>query len=108
MDTAASLFGLAAVVSSVALLMHVSAAAWLRWRETEGERRPHDADMVRMVAALQAQVARVEHALEAQGADLERLGEAQRYAARLLAERAPADANAGSTARVSGRVVTPH
>ena len=85
-----------------------SAAAWLRWRETERERWPHDTDMVRMFAELQAQVARVERALEAQGTDLERLGEAQRYAARLLAERGPADTSAGSTARVSGRVVTPH
>src|SRR5215207_6472284 len=98
MDDAASLFGLAAVVSSLALLVHVTVGAWLRWRETARAPRTPDADTVRMIAVLQEQVARVEHALDAQGTDLERLGEAQRYAARLLAERAPVGAPAGSPA----------
>lgn len=108
MADAAPLFGLAALVSSLALLVHVSAAAWLRWRETNRAQRSPREDTLRMFAALQEQVVRVERALEAQGADLERLGEAQRYAARLLAERAPASADVGSTARAPGRVVTPH
>jgi membrane protein implicated in regulation of membrane protease activity len=108
MENAAALFGLAAVVSSIALVVHVIAAVWLRAREAERAQRSPDADTARMIAALQEQVARVESALEAQAVDIERLGEVQRFAARMLAERAPAGADSGSTARVSGRVVTPH
>ena len=108
MENAAALFGLAAVVSSLGFVVHVSVGAWARWKEADRARRSTDADTVRMIATLQEQVARLEGAIEAQGVDLERLGEAQRYAARLLAERAPAGADAVSTARPSGRVVTPH
>ena len=108
MENAAALFGLAAVVSSLALVVHVSVAAWVRLREAGRPNRSIDADTARMIAGLQEQVTRLEGAIEAQGVDLERLGEAQRYATRLLAERGPAGADAASTARVPGRVVTPH
>lgn len=108
MENAAALFGLAAIVSSFALVAHVSVSAWIRWKEANRVQRPPDADVVRMIAAMQEQVARIESALESQGVDLERLGEAQRYAARLLAERAPSAADAGSMPRMPGRVVTPH
>jgi|SRR5688572_20125196 hypothetical protein len=108
MENAAALFGLAAVVSSLGFVVHVSVAAWVRLREAGRANRSIDADTVRMIVALQEQVTRLEGAIEAQSVDLERLGEAQRYAARLLAERAPSGADAVSTARASGRVVTPH
>ena len=104
MEHAAALFGLAAVVSSLALVVHVSVAAWVRVREAGRAHRSIDADTVRMIAGLQEQVTRLEGAIEVQGVDLERLGEAQRYATRLLAERVPA----GADARAPARVATPH
>jgi hypothetical protein len=111
MDPAAPVFGLlglAAVLSSLAALVHVSARAWLRWRDGESTQRLPEADTARMVAALQEQVGRVERALEAQGVDLERLAEAQRFAARLLAERAPGAHDAIPGTPGAGRVITPH
>jgi hypothetical protein len=107
MEDAANLFGLAALVLSVSALVHVSAAAWLRWRTAErADRRAADAET--LAASLQEQLARVERALDAQGTEIERLGEAQRFAARLLAERAQSGADAGATPRGAARVVTPH
>lgn len=107
MNNAAPLFGLAAFVSSIALLVHVAASAWLRWKETERTHRSPEPNTARLIAELQDQVARVESTLDAQGTHLERIAEGQRFAARLLAERAPGGSDAASGARQS-RVITPH
>ena len=107
MEDAANLFGLAAFVLSVSALVHVSASAWLRWRAAErADQRAADAEA--LATALREQLTRVERALEAQGTEIERLGEAQRFAARLLAERGPGGAETGASLRNPGRVVTPH
>ena len=110
MEDAAPLFGLAALVLSVSALIHVSMAVWLRWRAAEREahadRRVADPDA--FGAAVREQLARMERALEVQGTELERLGEAQRFTAKLLAERIQATADAAPSARVPGRIVTPH
>jgi len=110
MDDAAPLLGLvglAAVLSSLALLVHVSVRSWLQWRDAERTQQLPEAT-VRMIAALQEQVTRVERALEAQSVDLERLAEAQRFAARLLAERGPGGHDALPGGPGAGRVITPH
>jgi hypothetical protein len=107
MDNAAPLFGLAALVSSFALLVHVSVGAWLRWRDTE-RAQISEQDTAHLIAALREQVARVESALEAQGTDLERLAEGQRFTARLLTERVPSATESMLGPRPPARVITPH
>lgn len=107
MNNAASLIGLAAVVSSVALLVHVIAAAWSRRQRADRAWWP-ERDTARLIGALQDQVTRVERTLEAQAIDLERLAEGQRFAARLLAERGAGGSDRPSGAREAARVSTPH
>jgi hypothetical protein len=102
MSDAATLFGLAAFVLSFAALLHTGASIWLRWRAADRE-----SDAEALAATVREQLARIEMTLEIQSTEIERLGEAQRYSARLLAERAPVNADVSPTHR-AGRVVTPH
>ena len=108
MNDALPLFGLAALVLSVGAFVHISVRAWLSWRAAERAEQLSPTDVATLVAGLQEQLARVERTLEAQGTDLERLGEAQRFAAHLLAGRAPAVEEAAPAPRLPGRVITPH
>ena len=112
MDDAALLFGLAAFVSSVSLLVHVGVGARRRWRDTErADQERRAAEVGRVVGALRQQLDRIERAVEAQSVDVERLAEAQRFAARLLAGRGGEEGRAPeppSGPRVPARVTTPH
>ena len=105
MENAASLFGLAAVLFGLGLVVRVSVAAWLRVKQFERDAEPQLAAPGREAADLAARLARIEQIVEATAVEVERLGEGQRYAARLLAEpRAAAPAPAHEPARV----ITPH
>lgn len=115
MDNAASLFGLAAVVLSLSAFVHVSVAAWARWRgEARSDRLEEGAAELaaqvatRVAGELRGELMRLEQAVEAQGTEIERIGEAQRFAARLLTERVAPEPSTGVPPRAPGRVVTPH
>ena len=108
MNDAAPLIGLAALISSIALLIHVGVTAWLRINDTARTRRSPEPDTARLIAALNDQITGVERALEAQSIEVERVAEGQRFAARLLAEREPGIGGGVLGAREPGRVITPH
>jgi len=108
MTDAAPLIGLAALISSVALLVHVSVAAWLRVKDAQRTRRSPEPDTARLIAALHDHMAGMERALEAQSIEVERLAEGQRFATRMLAEREPGIGGGALSAREPGRVITPH
>lgn len=85
-----------------------AAYAWGRWLD-------HRRDESRALrtgdpAADAARLARIEAMVEDLAVELERVGEAQRYAARLLAERLPAPPGAARAlpGEQPPRVVTPH
>ena len=105
MENAAPLFGLAAVLFGLGLVVRVSVASWLRVKQFERDAQLPPAAPGGEAADLAARLARIEQAIEAIAVEVERLGEGQRYAARLLAEpRAAAPAPAHEPARV----ITPH
>ena len=86
MENAASLFGLAAVLVGLGVVVRASIASWLRVRQFE-----RDAQLARAApgwdaADLAARLAHIEQVVEATAVEVERLGEGQRYAARLHAD----------------------
>ena len=117
------LFGAAGAIATLS----GSIAAWLGARF--GARRAardaaeHAADhaarvaeraVERVVATLRPQLDELRHTVESTAVEVERVAEAQRFAARLLADRPPAertpraDAPARATPRSEFRVPTPH
>ncbi|AHG89090.1 hypothetical protein J421_1553 [Gemmatirosa kalamazoonensis] len=93
-------------VSGIALLVtsHLG-RAFQRWMETR--RQPPPIDESRLVATLEElrdRMAQLERTVDASAVELERIGEADRYMAKLLAERVPAAVPAPR----SERVITPH
>jgi hypothetical protein len=77
------------------------AAAWMRVRE-----RAIRAEMAqRLPQDVEARFESLQRAVDAIAIEVERISEAQRFSAKLLAERSPASAE---RPRVPGQVTTPH
>ncbi|HKG95021.1 MAG TPA: hypothetical protein VKA84_24100 [Gemmatimonadaceae bacterium] len=105
MENALPLFGLASVVISLGVFVHLSVGAWLRWRAFERAHEPPPHGHAQLGAGVREQLAALERAIEAQGVEIERIAEAQRYATRMLTERAP---GAASVQRPPQGIITPH
>lgn len=87
-----------------------SAAAWLG-AQVGGRRVAREAatEAVRSIEGVtQHQLAALQHAVEAMAVEVERIGEAQRFSARLLAERAPGREVRPLTPRGGSQIPTPH
>ena len=81
------------------------AIAWARARE-----RALRAELTRQRLApdAEARFDRLQQAVEAMAVEVERISEAQRFAAKLLAERTSPAAGAAERPRAPERVITPH
>ena len=82
------------------------AIAWARTRE-----RALRAELAQrmMPSTAEKQLAQLQESVEAMSLELERIGEAERFTARLLAERVPASAGVPTpTARREPGTITPH
>ena len=99
MENALPLFALATVLAAGALVIRAAAAWWLRMKQLERAEGGPPEDAV--LASVEARLARIEQTVEATAIEVERIAEAQRFAARLLAERT-ASANERPSAAAAG------
>ena len=109
MDEAVMTVALFGGIASVAWSAAYAWGKWLQHRH-DASRALRPGDQAAERAADTARVMRIEAAVEELAVELERVAEAQRYTARLLAERLPAPP-ATSRALPEGqapRVITPH
>jgi len=100
------------VITAVSVLSFTGIVAWtiVRSRRPSGS-RPNVAGGGVELAAMQERLARLEQAVDAVAVEVERSGEAQRFTARLLAERLgePAQRTPDRMAdHASSRVLAPH
>jgi hypothetical protein len=81
------------------------AAAWMRARE-----RAIRAELSRprLPAEVEARLEHLQQTVEAIAVEVERVAEAQRFSAKLLAERSPNVPGPAERAGGAGRVITPH
>ena len=105
MNDALPLFGLAALLSSAALVVWTVGRLWLRAKELERTATPTlspnaAASIAGLLAQVEARLGRLEQSVDATAVELERLSEAQRFAARVLAagETALSEATAAKSA----------
>lgn len=108
MDDALPLFGLAAFLSSVALVVWTVGRLWIRAKELERTATPPlspsaATSITGLLAQVEARIARLERSVDLTAIEVERLAEAPRFASQLLVaagDTAPAAAaTAGSPAR---------
>ena len=88
-ENALPLFALAAVVASGAFAIRALADWWLRAKQLERDERA--APAAGALTDIEARLARIEQVVEATAVEVERIAEAERFTARLLAERKPAE-----------------
>ena len=95
-----------ALFVSVAAIVWAAAFAWTRWLVRPHQELPLTSQ--ERDYRLEQRLESIEQALQAIAIEVERLGEGQRFTARLLTDRLPADAAAQRLAAGHRRVDTPH
>jgi hypothetical protein len=82
MENALPLFGLAALLGGVGLVIHAVGYWWLRVKQLE-RAHPPQIGSAALAPAIDARLARIEAAVDAIAIEVERVGEAYRFVARL-------------------------
>jgi len=95
-----------AFLASAAWIAWAAAYAWSRWLVRP--RREPDIDALAGVHRIEERLARIEQSMQAMAIEVERLGEGQRFATKLLTERAAAGLVAPPQREEYRRVDTPH
>jgi hypothetical protein len=97
-DAAAAVLGVA-FFGAIAVTVKAMAQVWVKRIEARRTAAP--------TGAVEQRLERIEAAVDVIAVEVERIAEAQRFAARLVAERAPGGLPAPGSA-AEGRTVTPH